>query len=185
MGKIWADTRQRAGKHANIDGWFDAHGVEYEYKALPFGDYATDASNVVVDSKRSIAEVARNLTREHDRFARECDRAAEAGYRLVILIEVGGRYSSIRDVFSWVGEGCRRCDVRRAHRCDPRRDACVRYRRKPVQGRQVALSMQAFERRHGCVFEFCPPSRSARRICELLGVEVESDGEVSDGGECR
>ena len=38
---IYEDTRQQAGKHENIDRWFRNHGVEYEYRKLDAGDYAT------------------------------------------------------------------------------------------------------------------------------------------------
>ena len=40
-----------------------------------------------------------------------------------------------------------------------------------AQGPTLAKIMLRLESDYGCRFEFCHPARSARRICELLGVE--------------
>ena len=55
---IYEDSRQQAGKHEAKHAWFAAHGIELVRKKLDTGDYATDGSNVLVDTKRNIAEVA-------------------------------------------------------------------------------------------------------------------------------
>lgn len=168
---VVCDTRQQAGKHANVDGWFDAHGVAYVYRKLDFGDYAVDGSNVVVDTKRSVAEVAQNVGRDHARLVREIERAGAAGCRLVFLVEVGWPYREVEDVARWTAVPCRRCEHRRMGECDPRfSDRCARYRHKPMQGPTVARIMRSMERDHGCRFEMCRPSETAARICELLGV---------------
>lgn len=173
MTKILCDTRQKAGKHNNIDCWFDRHNVEYEYRALPFGDYITDdeSSNRSIDTKRSIAEVAMDVGRDHKRFARELDRAAAAGCRLVVLVEVAGTYHELEDVCRWTAVPCARCELRRMAACDPRGSMrCARFRSKPMQGPTVYRIMRALERDHGCRFELVHPAHSAQRICELLGV---------------
>lgn len=174
MTDILIDTRQKAGKHINIDSWFDRHGITYRYKALSFGDYSVEGSNVVVDTKRSITEVAKNCGHDHARFVREMERARDAGYRLVILIEVPN-YKSIEDVYKWVSKACRDyCPRWRARTCNPFvSTGCTKYKRKPMQGPTLAKIMLRLERDYGCRFEFCHPARSARRICELLGVDYE------------
>lgn len=55
--------------------------------ALPFGDYMLEGSNISIDTKQDVQEVAGNIGRDHARFVRECDRARAEGYRLVILVE--------------------------------------------------------------------------------------------------
>lgn len=172
---IYEDTRQQAGKHENKNRWWAAHGVTIVRRKLDFGDYATDGSNVIVDTKRSIAEVAMDCGRDHDRFVREMERAREAGYRLVVLAEVGGPYKSTDDVRKWVSEACRkRCERYRMRTCDPLMStSCTAWRRKPMQGPTLMRIMRTMESTYGCRFEFCPPARSALRICELLGVDYE------------
>ena len=94
MAKIYEDTRQQSGKHENKARWWEGHGVEVERAKLDFGDYmaADGSSNIVVDTKRSIDEVAMDCGRDHARFVREMERAKAAGCRLVVLIEVGRPY---------------------------------------------------------------------------------------------
>jgi hypothetical protein len=168
---ILIDTRQKIGKHENIDGWLDAHGIPYEYRKLDFGDYMVDGSNVSVDTKQGLAEVAMDVGRDHDRFVREMERAREAGCRLVVLVECGAPYRSIESVARWTNDACRRCEWYRRLLCDPNAAGrCRKYHGKPIKGQTVARIMATLEERHGCRFEFVHPKGTARRICELLGV---------------
>ena len=176
MTKIICDTRQKRGKHENIDRWFDLHGVEYEYRKLDTGDYATDdlSSNILVDTKKGLSEVAMDVGRDHARFVREIERANTAGFRLVVLIEVGGPYSTIDAIAGWTAIPCRNCANRRYGSCDPHASGCARFRNRPMQGETVLKIMRRLEENHGCRFEVCRPSQSSRRICELLGVRYDN-----------
>lgn len=143
-------------------------------KKLDAGDYATDQSNILIDTKRNLAEVAMDVGRDHDRFAREMERARDAGCRLVVLVEVGFPYRSTEDVTRWVNDTCKRCDQYRRLLCDPAANGrCKRYRSKPMRGSTMAKIIQSMERDYGCRFEYVNPRYSARRICELLGVSYE------------
>lgn len=174
---ILIDTRQQAGKHVHKDEWWDAHGVATERRKLSFGDYAVDGSNVAVDSKQRIAEVARNAcSADHARFARECDKARAAGYRLVVLVENDEGVSELADLVRWTNTHCVHCAYRCRELCDPSSTSvnCRRHRtRKPPQGVTVMRALRTMELHHGVRFEFCRPEDSARRICELLGVDYE------------
>lgn len=173
---IYCDTRQQRGKHTNVDGWFDRHGVEYEYRKLDTGDYATDSSNVLVDTKRGLSEVAMCVGRDHKRFAREMQRARDAGCRLVVLVECGAPYRSTADVAHWVNDACRRCEHYKRLLCDPAASGrCKSYRSKPIRGTTVAKIIESMERDYGCRFEYCHPAHTAKRICELLGVRCGSN----------
>ena len=169
---VYCDTRQQKGKHTNIDGWFDRHGVEYAYQKLDFGDYMTDGSNVSVDTKKGIEELAGDIGRDHARFVRELDRAAEAGYRLVVLVETARPICEIDDVAGYVAKPCRMCEKRRWGDCSPvSAMRCTKYRSKPMQGGTIVRMLHTLEAKHAVRFEFVHPSSAARRICELLGVE--------------
>ena len=166
---IKIDTRQQAGKHKNIDQWLESNGIAYSYEKLDFGDYMTDGSNISVDTKSGMDELAMDLGRDHDRFVRECERAIHTGYRLVVLVEAGPRYNHKAEVESWSGRGCKSC----RETCDPNDYAhkCSRPHR-PMVGRKLLATMQSMERRHAVRFIFCSKRETAKIICDLLGVEV-------------
>ena len=170
MTRIQIDTRQQVGKHNNIDSWFDSHGIEYFYQKLDFGDYAEvdNGGNIVVDSKQDMQEVAGNVGHDHARFVRECDRAAEAGYRLYILVEEHPEYVDRDLLATWVSGVCRRC-----RKCDPLESKCVARRFKPLNGPTLRKIIDRIEYDHGARFLFCDKRDTARVICELLGVKFE------------
>ena len=164
---IVEDTRQQAGKHDHIAEWMEAHGVEFAPRAsaLPFGDYIRDGSNVAVDTKKDVQELAMDVGRDHARFVREAERAAEAGFRLVVLIEQHPEYNDRQKLYTWLPFQCMRCRA-----CNPfKAKGCRRYRFKPMNGQTVAKIVTKLESDHGFVFEFCRKRDTARRICELLG----------------
>lgn len=179
MSVIKIDTRQQEGKHVHKDEWFAVHGVQTERTKLDFGDYMTDGSNISVDTKRNISEIAQNINgKNHDRFKRECQRAADAGCLLVVLVENRDGARSIKDVVRWTNDHCRACANRVRRACNPHdvSTKCLRHgTMKPIQGPRLAKAMKTMEKRYGVRFEFCDPSESARRICELLGVTYEQD----------
>ena len=113
-------------------------------------------------------EVAGNVGHDHARFVRECDRAAEAGYRLYILVEEHPEYAD-RDLLArWVSGVCRRC-----RKCDPLESKCVARRFKPLNGPTLRKIIDRIEYDHGARFLFCDKRDTARVICELLGVKFE------------
>ncbi len=176
---IVEDTRQQAGKHDHIERWMRAHGVEFSprARALPFGDYMRDGSNVSVDTKKDVQELVMDVGRDHARFVRECERAREAGYKLVILVESTSTLNHPDLLKRWTNRVCKWCNVRRATGCDPHKPGkCAKFRKsrcKPMQGETLYKTLKTLERRHGVSFEFCSKSSSARRICELLGVPYD------------
>lgn len=170
MGLIlYEDTRNKHNKHKLKNEWWVSHGVEVERKALDFGDYMTDGSNISVDTKRSVAELAQNVRRDHARFKREIERANAAGCKLVVLVE-----EKPRDLVKWTNPHCRSCEIRRRSACAPMspRGRCARHGTvKPIQGPSLSKTLRTMEERYGVVFEFCKPGESARRVCEILGID--------------
>lgn len=168
---IVEDTRQQARKHNNIEKWMAAHGVDFAPRAaaLPFGDYMLEGSNISIDTKKDVQEVAGNIGRDHARFVRECEKARAEGYRLIILVEEHPEYADRSKLCGWISYVCRRC-----RRCNPLKDrGCKRYRSKPMNGPTVARIIGRLEEDHGVRFEFCAKRDTARRICELLGVDYK------------
>lgn len=172
------DTRQQVhhgDKHKAKHVWWTEHGVEVERRKLDFGDYAVDGSNVCVDTKRNVAEIAQNIGGGgHARFKRECERARDAGYRLVVLVENRDGFTCVQDVCRWTNTHCVHCH-NRGRVCKPHAGGkCIRHgTMKPIQGARLAKAMKTMEGRYGVRFMFCAPSDAARIICELLGVMYE------------
>jgi hypothetical protein len=175
---IWKDTRQHHGKHAVKEEWWESHGVPTVLKKLDFGDYQIDGSNVSVDTKQGLAEIAGNLSREHNRFRREVERANDAGFLLVVLVETN-EAECLEDVRKWCNTHCLKCTYRHGGLCNPRDDGvCQRHGTKhPVQGEMLAKQMKTMESRYSVRFEFVRPENSAKRICELLGVKHDTKAE--------
>lgn len=180
MGReIAIDTRQQAGKHVVKDEWWASHGVPTVRRKLDFGDYMSEGSNVSVDTKRGVGEVAQNINgRNHRRFREECKRARAAGCRLVVLVENRDGVTCDGDLMGWTNDHCRPCGFRRRGECDPHDASCKCPRhgtRKPIQGPRLMKAMRTMSARYGVDFMFCDPRESARVICDLLGVDYERD----------
>lgn len=155
-----------------------SHGVDFapRARALPFGDYSADGSNVAVDTKQGVQELAMDCGRDHTRFVRECVRAQEAGWRLYVLVEQHPEFCDRPKLKSWESDVCRRCVHRVRGRCKgPSTQAGRRcpHGARPMQGDTLAKILDTMEFRYGVVFRFCSKGDTARIICELLGVEVE------------
>jgi len=173
---IYEDTRQQKGKHDIKHAWWASHGVPVVVRKLDFGDYMTDGSNISVDTKRCVDEIAQNINgKNHKRFKDECLRAATSGYRLVVLVENRDGIEDYAGLRGWMNTHCRMCGVRARVHCIPfDGQKCERHgTRKPIQGPRLATAMQTMNVRYGVDFMFCKPGESARIICELLGVEYD------------
>jgi len=178
---IYEDTRQQikpVDKHAEKHRWFAAHGIEVIRKTLNFGDYASDASNRCIDTKRNVDEVAQNINgKNHDRFKREALRAAAAGYRLVILVENDEGIISVDDLKTWTNTHCRKCVHFLKSECAPSDCSvkCMKHgTRKPIQGERLAKAMHTMSERYGMRFMFCTPQNAAWTICSLLGIDYQT-----------
>ena len=170
---IWEDTRNKQGKHAVKNDWWAAHGVKVVRRKLDAGDYGREGSNILIDTKQTVQELAGNCGRENARFVRELDRARDAGCRLYVLVEEHEAYNDRERLHRWVCRTCRMCPEFRTRRCDPNADACRARRFKPMNGAKLAKTVATLERDHGALFLFTRRGDSARTICDLLGVEYD------------
>ena len=145
---IIEDTRQMVNAHDLKHLQFAKIGVELSRCALPFGDYALPPT-ISVDTKKDMGEIAMNLTSEHARFRRECERAQAAGCQLVILIENEDGINVIDDVHLWD---------------NPR----LAVSEKAITGERLEKVMKTMTHRYGVKFMFCRPLEAATKIMEIL-----------------
>lgn len=164
------DSRQKAGKHVTKNTWWIKHGVPLVTMKLDFGDYQRPGSNISIDTKNSIQELVMDVGRDHARFVRECERAAAAGYRLLVLVESNEKYNDSAQLERWVSDVCKRCRM-----CSTPREKSRRCRRgsRPMHGQTLVKILATLEKKYGVRFEFTSKRNCAKRICEVLGIEYQ------------
>ena len=116
--------------------------------------------NISVDTKFSIMELSKDImSRDHERFRRECERAREQGIQLVVLIEEYPPYGKI-DLWEI-----------------PRWETSDRYHRRGdpmtrVDPRALRKAMITMWKKYGVWFEFCTRRQSPARVIKILKGEV-------------
>lgn len=151
---IICDTREK--KNAHILQYFDQHGIEYAIRKLDTGDYmSTSRDRLTIDRKQDLSEICGNLcSPDKSRFWREVRRAKAERVKMIVLIEQGGAFKTLKDVPQWRGKYTR------------------------VTGYQLYNEMCRCSIAYGVEFLFCDKRSTGRRIAELLG---ENNKGVSDG----
>ena len=138
------DTREKKWDH--IRNYLDREGIEYRVQKLDFGDYMVEGSNLTIDRKQNLDEVAANLcTRDSSRFWREIRNAKKHGLRVIVLVEHGPNIKNSADVRNWVSE----------------------YHR--ITGNRLVQEMFNCSVAYGVEWEFCSKGQTGNRILELLG----------------
>lgn len=151
------DSREKPKAIRNIISTFDEAGIEYETSKLLFGDYMDySRPNLVIDRKRSIAELAKNCTVEAQRFKNELERAQRANSRLVILVEQN-RYKDrdewvkveqISDLIMWSNP------------------------HTTIRGEKVFRVLSSWVAKYDLEIEFCDKRATGKRIIEILYPEL-------------
>lgn len=154
---IQVDSREKAHIIKHILDDFDDMGVPWFSCKLPVGDYINlDNPRISVDRKHNLAEVVNNVGQDHKRFVAELARAQKLGIRLIILIEHSRKIRSVDDVLHWV---------------NPR----LAVSPLAISGERLYKIMISMSQKYGVEWQFCEKRQTARRICEILGVEVENE----------
>ena len=73
---IQIDTREHDDAVKNIKQYFTDNGILFFDSKLFVGDYMSlDNARFCIDRKQSLLEICQNVCQDHDRFARELERA--------------------------------------------------------------------------------------------------------------
>lgn len=147
---ILCDTRQQAGKHKNIEAYFDRAGIPTERCALYVGDYAiANEQHRVVDTKQDVLELAKDvMSSDHERFRRECIRAMEAGIHLLVLVEEVLPKGGLSEWQSPTDSKGRPLTQ--------------------VKGESLRRALLTMTAKYGVRFRFCDPRQTGRLIVEYL-----------------
>lgn len=147
------DTREKPKAIQSIIKTLDEARIPHESTKLLFGDYMDyNRPSIVIDRKQNIAELAKNCTREHDRFRAELERAKAANARLIILVEQN-RYKdrdkwihveSIEDIMLWSSP------------------------HTTIRGEKVFRVLRAWMSKYDIDVQFCDKRQTGRRILEII-----------------
>ena len=150
---IYADTRQKVGKHDVKHRQIVDNGHILLSKKLDIGDYMRPDGKISVDTKQDLQEIYSNLFTDHARFLREVRKAYRRGVTLVVLVEQDG-IRSVEDVCKWdPGHGL-------AH------------------GRQLYDRMRDLYRAYGVQFAFCGKNDTGKKIIEILEGDTYAGGQA-------
>lgn len=160
---ILEDTRNQTGKHRNINRQLGEMGHKVERSKLYVGDYQiANRGNIAVDTKKDVLELAQDICRDHARFSAECERARDAGIKLVILTEellppagIAGWKSP-----TWRTDG-------RGHKAgDPI---------SKVKPETLYKAIHTMSSRYGVEFHFCDKDETGARIMDILMEDISHD----------
>lgn len=156
---IIVDSREKPKAITGILDYFERNGIEYEVSKLLFGDYMDyNRPQLVIDRKQNIAELAKNCTREHERFRRELERVSKTGSKLIILVEQN-RY---KDRDEWV-------QVRQIV-------DLIRWSspHTMVRGEKIYRVLASWTAKYPVEVRFCDKRATGRVITEILYEEDDS-----------
>lgn len=150
---IIVDSREKPKAIGKILDYFERQSIPYEVSKLLSGDYI-DYGNprLVIDRKQNIAELAKNCTREHERFRRELERVKATGSELVILVE----QNRFKDRGEWI-------------QVDTIADLiCWSSPHTKVRGEKVYRVLASWCAKYPLRVEFCDKRSTGKRIVEIL-----------------
>lgn len=159
MSVIFEDTRQKPSQHEAKRSHFESVGYTVERTKLYVGDYMVPGGLVSVDTKADIYELASNMRQEHERFRRECVKAQEAGYRLVVLVENEDGVSTLFDLADWIEPA--------SHYASRVRKSGGKVKRR-FSGTSLYKACRTMTVKYGVEFEFCTPAQAGARVLEIL-----------------
>lgn len=165
MNTILMDTREKVKQNSDLVADLTAMGIKIVRSKLYVGDYTRiDNMSVCIDTKQRLSEVYNNVIQDHERFKRELIAAKDAGIRLAVLVEESGIHT-VQDVGKWQNPR-----IRRYSRMTQRMQQA---QKPPVPSERLSRIMQTMSDKYGVEWMFCDKRDTAKRICEILGIEVK------------
>ena len=151
MSRIVSDTREKKNQH--VLKYFEEHGVDYIIRKLDYGDYQDEEhTEICIDRKQNIAELAKNCTVEAERFKKELERVQKANSRLVILVEQNRykdrdewkRVEDIADLMLWSSP------------------------HTTIRGEKVFRVLSAWVNKYDIEVRFCDKRVTGRKILQII-----------------
>ena len=163
------DTRDKPGKHDNVEQYLTQNGHSIVRSKLYCGDISLlNNQSVCIDLKKDLQEVYSNVIQDHVRFKAEILRATAAGIRLIILVEQEG-VKSLSDVPNWKNPRVAQWHkISNAHKAGKMMKIKISSS-PPANSLKLAMTMTSLANRYGVEWQFCDKSETGKRIVEILG----------------
>lgn len=162
------DTRDKPGKHNNVDGFLLENGHKIVRSKLFVGDISLlNDQSICIDLKANLSEVEGNLIQQHDRFRREAIRAQENGIRLIVLVEEEN-IGSLEGVKGWENPRRKKWErINQQHAFGKQLHISIPSR-PPVTGLQLWQIMHTMAEKYGIEWRFCPHESTGAEILRIL-----------------
>lgn len=96
---LLCDTRQKKGKHLNIERYCSNNNITMIPQCLNVGDYMLEKGTIAVDTKKDIGELANDLYRDKCAFFKKYKKCLKDGISLCVLVEEPIR--DLNELCSW------------------------------------------------------------------------------------
>ena len=151
---IYEDTRQKALKHITKNNYWKRNGIQVIRQKLEVGDYMLDPhSNVSIDTKKDILELASDFFSDKTRFEKECIKAKNKCILLIFLIE-------------------EQCDKQKLMKWKAPTNVNGK-RFLNIYGWQIYKEMQKYTKIYGVKFRFCHKLATGKTIIDILEKETQ------------
>ena len=154
---IQVDTREKARAIKKILKEFDDQNIKYFSSKLYVGDYQNvDNPKIIIDRKQNLSEICNNVVQGHKRFVNELERANAAGFKMIILVEHGGKIKKLEDVKNWY---------------NPR----LKFSKMATTGSRLYKILSTMSEKYEFEIMFCNKEETGKRIIEILSKEEKKE----------
>ena len=146
--KLLCDTRQKAGKHLNIERYCSENNITMIPQYLNVGDYMLENGDIAVDTKKDIGELAKDLYIDKKKFNRKYRKCYQDKIKLVVLIEE--KVNSVQELVGWQSKFTK------------------------VDGRLLLNMIEDLKVSYGIKFVFCDKNETGRYLISILKGEFKN-----------
>ena len=152
------DTRDKPGKHKNVDAYLKANGHQIVRSKMYVGDIALmNDQTVCIDLKKDLQELHQNVCQQHVRFRNELIRARDANISLLFLCEHGPDIMTLSDVRNWE---------------NPR----LKVSPLALSGMELYKRLVSIENKYHVTFLFCEKRNTGAEIIRILSQNIPEYG---------
>lgn len=147
---IVQDTREQTNKHDFVLNYFNENDYKVIRTKLFVGDYTyLDNQTICVDTKKDIQELVGNVTKDHERFVNEIQRANDNGIKLYFVICNDENIDILSDVNRWYNKR-------------------LRYNPKATKGTTLFKILYSIEKKYNVKFFFTTKENCGETIINIL-----------------
>lgn len=144
---LLCDTRQKDGKHLNIERYCSENNITMIPQYLNVGDYMLQGGNIAVDTKKDILELSKDLHIDKKKFNRKYRKCYQDKIQLVVLVEE--KINNIQELINWSSKYTK------------------------ISGRYLFDLIEDLKISYGIKFVFCDKKNTGRYLMKILKGELK------------